>query len=82
MSTARHHACVWIEDPVLGELLAEAARLDRSVSWVVARAWELARTEIARLPKMEEAAPRRRRGRIVTKRNGSPEPVAAEEGDR
>jgi len=35
---------------MLGEIKAEAARLDRSLSWVVQRAWKLAREEIRKLP--------------------------------
>ena len=34
----------------------EAARLDRSLSWVVQRAWKLARTEIKKLPSVNDVA--------------------------
>lgn len=35
------------------ELRAEAERLDRSFSWLIQRAWKLARGEIKRLPSQE-----------------------------
>lgn len=35
---------------MLEEIKSEAARLDRSLSWVVQRAWKLARLEIKKLP--------------------------------
>lgn len=38
-------------DPAIQkEIEAEAARLDRSLSWVVQRAWKLARKEIKAVP--------------------------------
>jgi uncharacterized small protein (TIGR04563 family) len=32
------------------EIRAEAVRTDRSISWLMQRAWELARADLARLP--------------------------------
>jgi uncharacterized small protein (TIGR04563 family) len=32
------------------ELLAESTRVDRPVSWLVERAWELAKSEITNMP--------------------------------
>jgi uncharacterized small protein (TIGR04563 family) len=40
---------------MLAEIRDEAARLDRSLSWVIQRAWKIARLEIKRLPSVEEA---------------------------
>lgn len=37
---------------MLQEMKEEAARLDRSLSWVVQRAWKLAKGEIAQIPSM------------------------------
>jgi uncharacterized small protein (TIGR04563 family) len=34
---------------MLDEIVAEAQRLDRSLSWVVQRAWRIARKEIERM---------------------------------
>jgi uncharacterized small protein (TIGR04563 family) len=35
---------------MLQEIAAEARRLDRSLSWVVQRAWKAARQDIKKLP--------------------------------
>lgn len=35
---------------VLSEIQVEAARFDRSLSWVVQRAWKIARNTIKKLP--------------------------------
>jgi len=35
---------------IIREIEAEARRLDRSMSWVVARAWEAGRAAIQRMP--------------------------------
>jgi uncharacterized small protein (TIGR04563 family) len=39
---------------MLQEIKDEAARLDRSLSWVVQRAWKLARTEIRKIPSVND----------------------------
>jgi uncharacterized small protein (TIGR04563 family) len=41
-------------DIMLQEIKDEAARLDRSLSWVVQRAWKLARTEIRKIPSVND----------------------------
>ncbi len=41
---------------MLDEIRDEAVRLDRSLSWVVQRAWLLAREEIRRLPSVNDVA--------------------------
>lgn len=41
---------VYLPPVVLREIRAEAQRLGRSISWVVKRAWKLAREEVTRLP--------------------------------
>lgn len=35
---------------MLAEIRQEAKRLDRSLSWVIQRAWAVARTEIKQMP--------------------------------
>jgi uncharacterized small protein (TIGR04563 family) len=40
---------------MLAEIASEAGRLGRPLSWVVHRAWLLARDEIRRLPSLESA---------------------------
>ena len=39
---------------MLEEIKEEAARLDRSLSWIVQRAWKIARVEIKRLPSVDD----------------------------
>ncbi len=39
---------------MLQEIWEEARRLDRSLSWVVQRAWKIARLEIKKLPSVNE----------------------------
>jgi uncharacterized small protein (TIGR04563 family) len=39
---------------MLQEIKDEAARLDRSLSWVVQRAWKIARLEIKRIPSVND----------------------------
>ena len=43
----------YIPDDMLEEMKAEAERLDRSYSWLVQKAWKLARGEIKRMPSQE-----------------------------
>ena len=48
----RPHAnkqCFSFPAPMLQEIEQEAVRLDRSVSWVVQRAWKLARAELHKI---------------------------------
>jgi uncharacterized small protein (TIGR04563 family) len=39
---------------MLQEIQQEAARLDRSLSWVMQRAWKIARAEIRKLPSVND----------------------------
>jgi uncharacterized small protein (TIGR04563 family) len=41
---------LYFPEEMLEEIKEEAARLDRSLSWIVQRAWKIARIEIKRLP--------------------------------
>lgn len=45
---------LYFPESMLQEIKEEAARLDRSLSWVVQRAWKLARDEIRRMPSVNE----------------------------
>lgn len=40
---------LYFQDEMLTEIRAEAARLDRSISWVVQRAWKVGRAAIRKL---------------------------------
>ena len=41
-------------ESMLQEIKEEAARLDRSLSWVVQRAWKISRLEIKKLPSVND----------------------------
>jgi uncharacterized small protein (TIGR04563 family) len=56
MSDARKQSLYFPED-MLREMQQEAIRLDRSLSWVVQRAWRVARERIATVPGSGVAAP-------------------------
>ena len=45
---------IYFPEEMLQEIKDEAARLDRSLSWVVQRAWKIARLEIRKLPSVNE----------------------------
>ena len=52
---------LYFPETMLEEIKAEANRLDRSISWVVQRAWRIARTDIKKLPSatdVDELRPR------------------------
>jgi len=40
---------VYLPLPILGEIQAEADRQERSLSWIVQKAWRMAREEIKKL---------------------------------
>lgn len=45
---------LYFPEVMLQEIKDEAARLDRSLSWIVQRAWKLARLEIKKIPSVNE----------------------------
>ena len=55
---------LYFPESMLQEIKDEAARLDRSLSWIVQRAWKTARMDIKKIPSVndieedEPAAPR------------------------
>ena len=49
---------LYFPEAMLQEIQHEAARLDRSLSWVMQRAWKTARLEIKKLPSIESAEKR------------------------
>jgi uncharacterized small protein (TIGR04563 family) len=52
--TDKRKQSLYFPESMLQEIKEEAARLDRSLSWVVQRAWKLARIEIKRLPSVND----------------------------
>lgn len=45
---------LYLTDEQLQEVRQEAERLERSMSWVVQKAWKMALEEIRKIPAMEE----------------------------
>lgn len=45
---------LYFPESMLQEIKDEAARLDRSLSWVVQRAWKMARMEIKKIPSVND----------------------------
>ena len=45
---------LYFPEVMLQEIKDEAARLDRSLSWIVQRAWKMARAEIKKIPSVNE----------------------------
>jgi uncharacterized small protein (TIGR04563 family) len=45
---------LYFPESMLKEIMAEAARLDRSLSWVMQRAWQVARKDIRKIPSVDD----------------------------
>jgi uncharacterized small protein (TIGR04563 family) len=45
---------LYFPEAMLQEIKDEAARLDRSLSWIVQRAWKMARLEIKKIPSVND----------------------------
>ncbi len=52
--TDKRKQSLYFPEDMLKEIAEEAKRLDRSLSWVVQRAWKLAKGEIKKLPSVSE----------------------------
>ena len=39
---------------MLEEIIAEATRLDRSLSWIMQKAWQIARPELRKMPSVND----------------------------
>ena len=52
--TDKRKQSLYFPEEMLEEIKEEAARLDRSLSWIVQRAWKIARVEIKRLPSVDD----------------------------
>ncbi len=52
--TDKRKQSLYFPESMLQEIKEEAARLDRSLSWVVQRAWKISRLEIKKLPSVNE----------------------------
>lgn len=47
---------LYFPEEMLLEIKAEAERQDRSLSWIVQKAWKLARNDIAKYPSVNDMA--------------------------
>jgi uncharacterized small protein (TIGR04563 family) len=56
MNPAGRKRSFYLPDWMTRELEAEATRLDRSVSWILQRAWKLARADLIRAARAKAAA--------------------------
>ncbi len=52
--TDKRKQSLYFPESMLTEIKEEAARLDRSLSWVVQRAWKTARLDIKKLPSVND----------------------------
>lgn len=52
--TDKRKQSFYFQEDMLQDIREEAARLDRSLSWVVQRAWKVARADIAKLPSVND----------------------------
>lgn len=48
---------LYFPEKMLGEIQHEAMRQDRSLSWIVQKAWQIARLEIAKYPSVNDLIP-------------------------
>ena len=52
--TDKRKQSLYFPESMLQEIKDEAARLDRSLSWVVQRAWKMARMDIKKIPSVND----------------------------
>ena len=52
--TDKRKQSLYFPEAMLQEIKEEAARLDRSLSWIVQRAWRIARPELRKLPSVND----------------------------
>lgn len=53
--TERRKQSLYVDEVMLDEMRLEASRLNRSLSWVVSKAWKIARRELAAAPSANDA---------------------------
>ncbi len=52
--TDKRKQSLYFPESMLKEIMAESVRLDRSLSWVMQRAWQVARKEIRKIPSVND----------------------------
>lgn len=55
-TTDKRKQSLYFPIDMLEEIKAEAARQDRSLSWIIQRAWKEARSELAKFPSTNDMA--------------------------
>jgi uncharacterized small protein (TIGR04563 family) len=55
ISYEKRKRSLYLPDEYLSEMLHEAKRQDRSLSWIVQQAWLVARDDIKKLPSVADA---------------------------
>ena len=55
--TDKRKQSLYFPEEMLKEIGAEAARQDRSLSWIVQKAWKVARKDIMSIPSTDDLAP-------------------------
>lgn len=53
-TTDKRKQSLYFPEEMLNEITAEAARQDRSLSWIVQKAWKISRKEIMQYPSVNE----------------------------
>jgi uncharacterized small protein (TIGR04563 family) len=48
---------LYFPEDMLEEIQREAGRQDRSISWIVQQAWKVARTDIRKMPSVNDVLP-------------------------
>jgi uncharacterized small protein (TIGR04563 family) len=56
-SSDRRKQCLYFSAEMLSEIASEAARQDRSLSWIVQKDWKAARRAIKRAPSVNDPPP-------------------------
>jgi uncharacterized small protein (TIGR04563 family) len=54
MASDKRKQSLYFPEDMLNEISDEGARLDRSMSWIVQQAWKIARSEIAKIPSVND----------------------------
>jgi uncharacterized small protein (TIGR04563 family) len=54
--TDKRKQSLYFPEQVLKEIEAEATRQDRSLSWIVQRAWKAARAELTKVPSVSDTS--------------------------
>jgi uncharacterized small protein (TIGR04563 family) len=58
VSTTDHRKqSLYFPEDMLQEIQREAERQDRSISWIVQQAWKVARSDIRRMPSVNDVMP-------------------------